>query len=159
AAAALAVGALLGCRKKHEEAPAPPAPVDHLAPGELAEGTLKAYGLTLPIGVIIVARNPDHIIAHGAVGREALSNYVRARVRDGNATVGAARTDFSRVRVPTDAQRLLDILVYDNLRGFTEIVVKDVTPPVLPQYKSDEERLRAAGLTPNGQIADPKHMQ
>jgi hypothetical protein len=160
ALAMVAFAGCAGCKRPHdEELPPPPPPVDRLKPDELPEGTLKAFGLVLPKPLRIESRGPDNVIAVGQVQREALANYVRARVKDGEATVGAAQTIFTGVRVPTDAARPLEITVSADAPGFARIIVTDSTPPKIPHHDNDEQRLRAVGLTPNGRIADPKHLE
>ena len=134
-------------------------PIDHLAPGELLEGDAKAFGLVLPRGVRVDHAFADVVYASGTVSPDALSNYVRARVRDGKVTAGAASTVFERVRVPAVPDHELDIRVRpaEGTLG-AKIEVRDVTPTKSPPMPDEAARWNAAGVKPNGEILDPTHL-
>jgi hypothetical protein len=86
-----------------------------------------------------------------------VSNYLRTRVRDGNIQVGASETRFEKVRVPSDPDRVLRIRV-SSQNEYTRLLVEDITPP--PDLTgTPEERLRRVGLTKDGKMADPLHME
>jgi hypothetical protein len=136
------------------------APIDHLAPGELLEGTDKAFGMILPRGVRVVHGFDDLVIASGSPPADKVTNYVRARVRDGKITVGARATVFDHVRTAAAPDLELSIRVEpaDGMEG-TRIEVRKLTMPKAPDLPNDEERWRAAGLRPDGRPIDPKKMQ
>lgn len=167
--AALVAGALvaLGCHEHDAGTVGAPsasavatAPIDHLAPGELLEGTDKAFGMVLPREMRVVHGFDDLVIASGSPPADKVTNYVRARVRDGKITVGARATVFERVRTPAAPDLELSIRVEpaEGLDG-TRIEVRRLTQPKAPALQSDEERWRAAGLRPDGRPLDPKTMQ
>ena len=164
---ALAVSALVGCEKEEarvEVAPATSAsvapPVDHLAKGELLEGSDKALTLTLPRDLHIDNAFVQVVYASGHASPEDVANYFRARVRDGSVTPGASATLFENVRVPASPNVILRIRVQPGPDGLgSSVEVRDVTPPPAVDLPNEESRWRAAGLQPNGTLADPKHTQ
>lgn len=155
-----------GCRKDEAE-PAPPAaaavadaatPRDRLAPDELLEGTQKAFGLTLPRQVRVDQAFVDVVYASGEPRADAVANYVRARVRSGTVRVGAASTLFEHVQIPGSPGREYSIRVAQGERGEgCRIDLRDVTPPIMPP--TEAERWRAVGLSPQGKILDPTHLE
>jgi hypothetical protein len=168
-AAALLALTAAACRKEeateHEPAPLPAlpsspdaAPADHLAEGELLEGTEKAFGLTLPRQVKVDSRFVDLVYASGAPRPDAVANYIRARVRYGTVRIGAANTLFEKVQMPEAPGREISIRVAagDNGRGCV-IEMRDVTPPK-PLEGSEVDKWRAVGLSPDGKILDPQHL-
>jgi hypothetical protein len=136
-------------------------PVDHLAPGELLEGTEKAFGLVLPRGMHVQNALMSSVWAVGTVKMDDMANYVRVRVRGGTGTRGVVGTVFDNVTAPAEPNRILHIMVSrlpasDGCR----IEVRDITPaPPLPIPTTEVERFRAAGLTPDGKFIDPQHRQ
>lgn len=157
---------LLAAACSHKEAPAPPQtddpalkPVDRLAPNELSEGKEKAFALVLPKQVKISSAFNDIVVVQGEVPAEALANYVRGRVKDGKSVVGVSQTLFEGVHVPAEPNRPLDIRI-ERLGGghYTRMIVRDVTPAP-PLTGDPASRMKAVGLTPDGKLADPKHLQ
>jgi hypothetical protein len=154
---------MLGCGKRatlaQETTSEPPperAKTDHLAKAELVEGGEKAFALPLPRDVKITFRFPKAIHAEGVVASEAVANFMRARVKDGEVRVGASETQFEGVRVPSEPTRLLRIRVYGD-RSFTRVVVEDATPPIV--QGTPDERMRNVGLTPDGKLIDDKKVE
>jgi hypothetical protein len=134
-------------------------PVDRLAPGELAEGSTSAFGLTFPRKMRLERRFFDAAHATGNVPPEAVANYVRQRVDATHVEIGAARTVFPKVHIkggPPD--KLFRIEVIAN-GPTTQLVLRDVTPPPVEPGLSEEERWRRAGMTKDGKLLDPKTMQ
>jgi hypothetical protein len=140
-------------------------PVDHLAPNELLEGDAKAFGLTLPRGVRLDQSFADVAYASGAVDTHAAALYVRARTREGKmiepSFAGDGKTTFDHVRVPALPDKQLDISVRpaQGAVGVTLFEVRDVTPTKAPTLPDEAARWRNAGLTPNGRVLDPTHLQ
>lgn len=164
-AAALSVGGV-ACRKPPTEdhrSDAPPPPADHLAPGEIPEGTDRAFSLVLPRASHVFMRFPEAVHVRSPLSTEQLSHFVRARVRSGRALVGATVTTFEDVVVPTEPTRHLTVEIRPGSAhgdARSEMVVKDVTPPPAPAPNESEAELRRkAGLTPDGKLLDPKRMQ
>jgi hypothetical protein len=136
--------------------------VDHLEPGELIEGKETVLGLKVPRDLRVTISTKDRGIAEGRVETERVANYVRARVKDGKVTVGASSTVFEGVKLaqaqPPD--RLLRVSIL-SVRGQCHLEVWDITPPkpTEPDPGNDPDRLRRAGLNPDGTPLDPLHTQ
>jgi hypothetical protein len=166
---AVAIAIALASCKKDEAATEPLAagptadaavarPADHLAPGELLEGTEKAFGLTLPRAMHVDQAFVDVVYASGDLKPEAVANYIRGRVRMGTVQIGAASTLFERVQIPGLPGREIAIRVSQGERGEgCRVDFRDVTPPVLPP--TEAERWKAVGLSPEGKILDPTHLE
>lgn len=144
-------------------APAARPPVDHLAPGELAEGTEKAFGLVLPRDMVIHRTFPNVIHASSKTARpEHVANYFRARVQDGTVSAGAAETKFIGVHAKAELTRVLAIEVRGGNPGLAscDVMVRDITPPPVEPGLTEEERRRRMGLSPDGKtLLDPKHTE
>jgi hypothetical protein len=136
-------------------------PVDRLAPGELVEGTEKAFALVLPRGMRVDSSFMSAVYASGGLKADDVANYVRARVQGGTGTRGVVGTVFDNVTVPSEPSRFLHILVAHAPAGEgCRLEVRDITPaPPLPMPTTTTERYRAAGLTPDGKFIDPMHRQ
>ena len=140
-------------------------PVDHLATGELLEGSAKAFGLVLPRGVRIDAAFSDVVYASGPVDDEATVKYVRARVREGKLVrpdfAGDGRTTFDHVKIPAMPDREFVVRVGPAVGAVaaTKLEIRDVTETKAPSLPDDGARWRNAGLTPTGAVADPTHLQ
>jgi hypothetical protein len=165
AAAWFTAAAGMGCKSKpppEPPAPAPPAPADHLATNEVIEGKDKAFALPLPFYSRVTGRFTTSVTVRSALKPEELANFVRARVKDGNVVAGGASTTFENVIVPAEPTRKLTIEVRRTpLTGDarSEMTIRDVTPPPLDPNLTEEERWKSVGMTPDGKLLDPKHMQ
>lgn len=160
AAASLSMAGCLS-KRRNDAAPAPPPP-DRLAPDEVVEGKERAFGLPLPRMVHVKARFPKTVHVVSPLTPEQLTNFVRARVKDGSVMAGAGKTTLTNVTPLADANRMLTIAVRSLHLGDgtqSEMLVEDSTPPPLEPGLSNEERWEKAGLTPSGKIKDPKHLQ
>lgn len=144
------------------DAPSPSASatVDRLAPGELVDGPLRAFDLKLPEGMQIREAFGTVVYAWGPVDPMRLANYLRAQVKGGSISVGAAATVFDQVTVPADAKRILRLRVDAAGQGRSaHLEVRDVTPPPPQPAADDAERWKRAGLTPDGKLIDPAHLR
>lgn len=160
-----------GCRKDEElpiveatSAPAEsvPPPIDHLKPGELMEGTERAFEIVLPRGSRVDGRFTDVIYVSIDAPQADVSNYLRSRVRDGKVILGASGTVFDRVRVPTAPDTYLAIWVRPSPNrpdSAAVIELRDVTPPKAAALPDEDSRWKAAGLKSGGGILDPTHLQ
>jgi hypothetical protein len=158
----LVAATLLGCQKRQDPgastlaAPAVSSvaqiPADHLLPGELGEGKESAFGLVLPRGFVVERRFEDAIHAAGSSTVEHVAAYVRRRVVTSTVEVGPARTIFASAQTATKIPVTVEITERD---GRVELVVRNLTPPSIPQGLSDEERWKRAGLRPDGSPIDP----
>ncbi|PIE06335.1 MAG: hypothetical protein CSA75_00085 [Sorangium cellulosum] len=155
----------LGCREQRAEpvagapsASTPASPVDRLAPGELSEGELEAFGLKLPRVMRIRLRTANKVEAEGHVASELVANYVRKRTKAQSVELGAARTVLGQVYVLGDeTKRPLRIEVV-TLGGKTRLVVKDLSPPKTDPLLTPEERWKRHGFDKDGKLLDPSKM-
>ena len=153
--------AAAGCKKPRpppvEDAPLP---VDHLAHDEVPGGVEKAFALQLPRDSHIFGRLSNTVLVRSALEPEAVSNYVRARVKSGKATIGATATTFENVIVPAEPTRQLTIEIRRaNGPGMrTSLTIRDSTPSPPVEIPPDEA-WRKAGLTPDGKLLDPKKVE
>jgi hypothetical protein len=77
----------------------------------------------------------------------------------GSVTVGAASTIFTRVQVPVNPGRELNIRVEPRQNGTgVRLTIRDVTPPPVDQTMTEEQRWKQVGIAPGGKIADPSHL-
>ncbi len=165
--AVLFVLGLCACNASPEQTVAPAnasasagPPVDHLAKGELAQGTDKLFGLPIPRKMRVERRFIDAAHASGPVSPEDLSNYVRQRVSVAQVEIGAARTVFPRVLIHGgDPKRTYRIEVSPRAGGGAELEVRDITPKPVPSGMSDAELWRRAGRNPDGTPIDPKALE
>jgi hypothetical protein len=155
------------CKRK-EQAPPAPAPsaapsTDRLAPGEIAEGRERAFTLPLPLHSKVKAQFPGSIHVASPHTHEELSNFVRTRVKDGRTSSGASETRFDSVIVTTDPSKTLSIQVrpapITSGEYRSQMVISDVTPVPEEPGMTDADRWKKAGMTPDGKLLDPKHMQ
>jgi hypothetical protein len=148
---------IVGCKRKapseRAAAPAPSASVrlDSAPLDELAEGDEQAFGLAIPRAMRVKQRFPDAVFATGTLEAARLVGYVRERVVPGRLDASPAKTLFSRATLKKEPSTLLEIVVVPSAQG-VELVVRDVTPPPVKGADTPAERMRAAGLTPTGEL-------
>ncbi|MBX3192664.1 MAG: hypothetical protein KF819_37110 [Labilithrix sp.] len=159
---ALAFVALACASCKPKEPPKNDRPSDRLSPNEQVEGKERAFGLPLPRQARVEARFEKSVLVRSLLTPEELANFVRARVKEGTVTPGATSTVLEMVVPREDANKKLTIEVRPLRLGDgtkSEMVVRDTTPPPFEPNLSNEERWKKAGLAPNGQLLDPKHLE
>ena len=143
-----------GCR---DEAPVPmapasaSAPIDTTAPGELAEGSERAFGLPIPRDMRIKAKLDDTWYAEGALVLEDVATYVGARVEPARVDRGPNKTVFVDATLRSDENKRVEVEIA-RTRGRVEMAVRDRTPPPVEEGLSVEERWRRAGMTPDGKV-------
>jgi len=125
--------------------------VDSVAPGELAEGQLDAFGLRLPRAMRIEARFDDSVFANAALSLERVSNYVRQRVDAEFVETTPKKTVFRHAKLEGTKVRL-HIEVIATSANNVQLVVRNETPTPAVQGLSVEQRWQRVGLTPNGQV-------
>jgi hypothetical protein len=155
------LAACSSCKRK-EEPPTEIKPPDHLAPTEVVEGKERAFGLPLPRDARVAARFAKTVHVQTPLSPEDLVNFVRARVKDGKVTPGTSGTQLFDVTPIGDPQKRLtiDVRLYRGGDGqHSEMIVRDTTAPPIEPGLTDEQRWQKAGLTPSGQILDPKKLQ
>jgi hypothetical protein len=135
-----------------------PIPVDRALPGELAEGTEKAFGLPLPRRMTVGARFADVVSADGVVPPDQVANYVRQRVIADKVETGPAKTVFSKATVKSQPGLVVAIEVTSR-GGTTELTVRNITPPPIKPGVSPDDRWRELGYRPDGTPADPTHLE
>jgi hypothetical protein len=167
-AAAAAVAGLISCARTaptDESRPTsatPPAevappPVDHLAPGELLEGTAHAFGLTLPRDLHVDATFADVIYASGEGTIHPMTKYFRARLEGGSLEENDSAATFDRVRILGAAGRDFHIHIGPSVRG-VRVEIRDSTRPPAPDLPDEAARWRNVGLTPQGRVLEPTHL-
>jgi hypothetical protein len=160
----LAAPGCSSCKRPDDKAPpVENKPPDHLAPNEVVEGKERAFGLPLPQRSKVEARFDTTVHVLSSLTAEELVNFVRARVKDGKVTPGTSSTLLDGVTPVGDSKKRLSVDVHAYKGGdgtmHSRMVVRDTTPPPTEPGLTDEQRWQKAGLTPSGQIADPKHLQ
>ena len=138
-------------------APVVVAPVDHLAPGELAEGDAHAFGLVLPRDLHVEATFAEAVYAHGEIGVHPLARYFRAHLEGGSLEEDDMSATFERVRIPTAPGREFRVHVGRSPNG-ARVEIRDTTPPPAPDLPDEAARWRAVGLTPEGRVIEPVHV-
>jgi hypothetical protein len=135
-------------------------PADHLAPGELVEGTQEAFGVTLPRVVVVDESFVDAVYASGPATLDSLVPYFRARLEGGTAHRGPTTATFEHTRVRGKADKAaVDVLVrVTSAPGGASVEIRNTTPPPAPVLPDQAARWRQVGLTPEGRIADPSHL-
>jgi hypothetical protein len=136
---------------------APVLPADHLAPGELLEGTEQAFGITLPRGMHVDDTFAKVVYASGPMGLKPLVDYLRAHLQGGDLSEGEWSATFNHVYAPGRSDPLLSVHI-GTARDVVRVEFRDVTPPDLPSLPDDAARYRRAGLTPSGRVLDPTHL-
>jgi hypothetical protein len=132
-------------------------PVDQTLPGELAEGSVRAFGFPLPRVMTVKGQFAEVVFAAGQAPADQVANYVRQRVTADKILTGPEKTVFSRAAVKATPGPLMTISVVS--RGDkTEIEVRDITPKPAKEGLTPEERWRALGLNPDGSPIDPTQL-
>jgi hypothetical protein len=133
-------------------------PVDHLAADELVEGSKLAFGLKLPRDLQVDGAFVDVVFASGRVAVEPLVKYFRARLTEGSLRAGEESATFEHVHIPGKASSEYGVRIW-LARGYTRVEIRDTTPKPQPDLPDDAARWRQAGLTPQGRVLDPTHLQ
>jgi len=144
----------------------PPPPVDHLAPGELAEGEAGAFGLPFPRGTTALVVLGEYARGEILAPARNVEAYYRARLAPGVANADGNVVRFGPVkRKDLNGPRLEIHVAADRERtGITRVELWNREPPTLPprapaSAMSDEERFRAAGIDKNGRTLDLKRTE
>jgi hypothetical protein len=140
------------------EAPSAPPPADHLAPGELVEGTQEAFGLELPREVHVERAWLGSVRAVGPVSVHSLVKYFRAHISEGQREEGDTYAVFTQVRLPSKPGAIFRIRMTELPGQGSLLELDDVTPPPAPELPDEAARWRQVGLTPNGRVLDPTHL-
>ena len=172
AAAVVALMALSGCKQParandfqqqgdgasaSSQTEATPAPVDHLGPGELLEGPVHVFGLPLPRGTTVKGTFADVAYASGQASVQSFAHYFRARLQGGTLREGPGLATFEHGKVPGKPGMELSVRIAAAPDG-SSIEIRDSTPPPAPALPDEPSRWRQVGLTPQGRLADPTHL-
>jgi len=133
-------------------------PVDHLAPGELVEGTQHAFGLVLPREVPIDHEQPGSVRAIGPASVHALVKYFKPRLVESKLTEGDSFATFEQVKLSGKPGDIYRIKLTELPPRGTLVEIDDVTPPPVPDLPDEAARWRQVGLTPEGKVLDPTHL-
>jgi len=160
----IALGATTGaaCKRKVEDKKTVEAPPDHLAPGEIVEGTERAFGLPLPRASRVAVRFAASVHVKSTVTPEQMANFVRARVTEGTVSQGTTSTRLENVIPRDDKAKRLTIEVRPVHGGNgdrCELFVRDATPPPFDPSLTVDQRWQKAGITPEGKLLDPQHLE
>jgi hypothetical protein len=136
---------------------AQPIPADHLAPGELLEGTDKAFGVPLPRGLHVDGVFVDLVMTSGPFSVPQLVGYFRAHLQSGDLSEGPASATFDHVTAPGHPERPLSVHILKSGDG-AHVDIRDVTLPKGVPLPDETARWKAVGLTPNGSLIDPTHL-
>jgi hypothetical protein len=132
--------------------------VDHLAPGELVEGTQLAFGVPLPREIQIEQSFVDLVRAKGPVGVHSLAAYFTARLEGGGLREGSEAATFEHVRPRGRPEPELVVRIAARLGGAFVEIQKVATPASAEPSLDEVTRWRRSGLTPKGKIIDPTHL-
>lgn len=128
-------------------------PVDHLAAGEIVEGSEHVWGVALPRDM-----DATKLIAPSYYGRvhappAAVLAYFQAHLSGGK-VVKEPGGSFAIDQAHGSDPKLVLLVRIDRDDVGSRIEVKDVTPPAPELHGNDEERWKATGLKPSGAV-DP----
>lgn len=137
---------------------APQAPPDQLRPGELAEGTLDAFGLKLPRIMSVDTRFPDAVFASGQASHKDVVGYIRERVLAEKVETIQTKTIFENATLKTAPTKKMRIEVIAQAHGVVKLVIRDETRPPAKPGLTEEERWKEVGMTPQGELIDPTHL-
>jgi hypothetical protein len=124
----------------------------------LAEGSEEAFGLKLPREVQIERKQLGSVRAIGPVGVHALVKYVRTRIADGRRVEGDTFASFEDVRLHGQPGVVYRIRMTELPPRGSLLEIDDVTPPPVPDLPNEAARWKQVGLTPNGKVLDPTHL-
>src|SRR5262249_17095903 len=110
-------------------------------------------------GVLVTSTLPDRVFANGPYRIHALVEYFRARLQEGSVREGAESATFEHVKVPGKPGQELSIVLALAPIGGVNVVVRDTPPPTAPALPDEEARWRATGLTKQGRVIDPTHLE
>ncbi len=143
---------------KLDTPPPPTPPVDHLGPNELVESTDRVFGVALPRGLDVEKRYPDYIYATGTMTVHALVLYFRSRLQGGALRESEKVATFEHVTTPGLAP-YTELLIHFATTGTrTSVELSSTTHPPAPVLPDEAARWRQVGLTPNGKLLDPTHL-
>jgi hypothetical protein len=133
-------------------------PPDHLAPGELVEGTNRAFDIALPRDMQVTQSFVDLVSATGPVSVHALARYLAARLEGGTLREGTESATFEHVMARGKPELELFVKIASVLGG-SRVEIHKVTHQQVRLLPDEEARWRQVGLTPQGKVVDPSHAE
>jgi hypothetical protein len=133
------------------------APADHLAPGELVESARKALGVALPQDLQVTQSFIDLVSATGPVSVHALVQYLAGRLEGGSLREGKEAASFEHVHARGIAEPELYVRI-DSVLGGSRLEIHKVTHLPASPMPDEASRWRQVGLTPQGKLLDPMHI-
>ena len=103
-------------------------------------------------------RFPDAIFASGEASHKDLVGYVRERVVSEKVETLATKTVFEGATSKSAPSAKMRIEVIALGKGQAKLVIRDETRPAAKPGLTEEERWRELGLTPQGELLDPSHL-
>jgi hypothetical protein len=141
-------------------APASTSAHDRLAPGEAAPGVERAFELALPRGAQIERRFENQVWVLAPIPPEELATWVRERSPRSEPLVGPRGTIFPDVtlsEMPAGAHLRITITTR-SISATTTMLVERYEDPPQPHAEPYDEIMKKSGLTPDGKLLDPKHL-
>jgi hypothetical protein len=133
------------------------APVDHLAPGELVEGSRQVFGVALPRVMNVRQSFVDVVYASGPATLDALVPYFRSRLEGGSVRRWPSVATFEHASVR--GKPGVDVFVrLATVPEGASVEIRDATPHPGPSLPDQAARWRQVGLTPEGRLIDPSHL-
>ena len=100
----------------------------------------------------------DVVYASGPVGVHPLVEYFRAHVTDGSLREGPEAATFEHVHAPGASRDGAPRSASSFTAAESRVDLRDTTPKAAPVLPDESARWRQVGLTPNGRLADPTHL-
>jgi hypothetical protein len=132
--------------------------VDHLGPDELLEGTQVILGLHLPRALSMTRSDLGNAYATGMAGIHPLVEYFRARLSGGAVREGKDAATFEHAHVRGTAPGTEVSVEIKTVPAGALVEVHNTTPPPPSNLPDEAARWKAVGMTPDGKIADPAHL-
>jgi hypothetical protein len=133
-------------------------PPDHLAPGELVEGTERAFGIALPRRMQVTQAFVDMVTATGPVSVHDLAGYLGARLEGGTLREAKESATFEHVAARGKPEPELLVKITSTFAG-ARLEIHKVTHQQVHLLPDEEARWRQVGLTPQGKVIDPSHAE
>jgi hypothetical protein len=112
----------------------------------------------LPRGIAVDRVFANQVLASGQGSVAGATRYLQGRLVGGEFRDGPESATFEHVRSPAEPDRDLRIVIRAWGSGVT-LDVRDITPLPVPDLPNETARWRQVGLTPDGKLADPTHLE
>lgn len=121
-----ALGGLAACKERSVPAPSSSSTALSSAdPRGLPEGTLSAFGLTLPLGTMIVRRSGLSVVARVPASLERTVEYVRGRLAEGTLEATPTRVEVAKARFRDSPKQVGSLrMVLERALESTELTLR-----------------------------------